>query len=141
MFSVSSLFASLSSFFSYGKKRSTGVVNRERNMEENKIQRHAHTDYRLIFDPASRGWMLSYGAIIELRPGDVDFGFFSEDGRTGLTTVVIHGNGSIRFDEEDMQLNHGDRIFGALQPVIQYPFPVSRSITYAPPSNVVVEMV
>ena len=84
----------------------------EREDRKKKIHRQAHTDYRLVLDQASKTWLLCFGAVIELKNEDVDYEFFDENGRTGITMVDVYGDGSINFAEEDMELDEDDTVFG-----------------------------
>ena len=113
-----------------------------------KIRRSTHTDYRLVFDKESQVWLLCFGAVIELSSNDVDFDYFEECGRTGITTVTIHGNGAMEFDEEDMELEDKEYVF-AEHPSNYFPYrPHACPRNICPPSsnaihatNIVLEMV
>ena len=119
MFISSKAFAYLSSFLGYRKAIEARKQTKQK-FEVLKIKRNAHTDYRLVFDRDTGDWLLCFGACISLSPDDVDFPFFDECGRTGITTVTIHGNGEMKFAEEDVQLGEDDYIFSE-HPKHQYP--------------------
>ena len=76
-----------------------GKTSKKKATAQKKIQRLAHTDYRLVFDGQSKDWFICFGACIKIEKDDVDFEYFQE-GRTGLTTSTIYGTGAIEFDAE-----------------------------------------
>jgi hypothetical protein len=102
--------AFLSSFLGYRKAR-TAARKKQKEGTTKCIERDAHTDYRITYDRVSKEWILCFGACIRLKREDIECEFFNEDSRAGITRARIHGDGSIKFDEEDVQLNTDDYVF------------------------------
>jgi hypothetical protein len=128
IFVTAKAFNYLASFVKLGKRRK--ARNRFRKTRSGKqICRSAHTDYRLAYDRRSEEWLLFLTACIRLEATDVDFAFFDECGRTGVTQVTIHGCGAMEFDEEEMPSDEEDYVF-AEHPVLQsFPY---RPLPYQP---------
>ena len=100
--------------------------NQQRAAEKIKIiHRPCHTDYRVIYEPTG-ALTICFGACIRIDHDDIDFEYFNEDGKTGITTASIYGDGKIMFGEEEMPLSPGERVFNQ-HPLVQYPFPTRRS--------------
>ena len=104
--------ASVSSYITFKKEKKT-----QREEFCQKISRHATTDYRLVYSETGDTF-LCFGACIRLDRSDVDFPYFAECGRTGVTVATVHGSGALEFCEEQ---GCDEYVFAEKPPVVEPP--------------------
>jgi hypothetical protein len=95
----------LSSFLRFDKAHPSANRKHQETRDGKKIRRPAYTDYRISFDSDSNEWVLCFVAYIRIKQVDIDYEYFDECGRTGITTAIVYGNGRMEFDEEDVELD------------------------------------
>ena len=105
------------------------LIGKGKTTDDEKIYRAASTDYRLVYDQSGEVF-LCFGACIRLDRQDVDFSYFEECGRTGNTTVTVHGSGALEFAKEE-----------GCDPFVFADHPDSDSFSFVSPPTIVLEMV